>query len=302
MFFDLTDAARFAYFYSELAQRGPVEFAAVLLPEFLSAIERGRGAEREVLRDFIGENAIRSLAPLTSVMGNNARIRQIASARMCAADWELLANFHEECEGDFPRAHPNLGLAMFAFRSAVEGEKGWQKELIRWWRKVSDHDRDQMDRNALAFISVAGERCVPGTAMELLAKVSLSKDDDVTFSDIAAGLLVHPQKSIATAMGLVDSARADDLARGLLIAQLLTRQLNDPQREHFLSVARGAIDELGILSLDAVCAVGALSRARDDARLLFNSEPALGIAETVHRVSCARAAANVLRNLERMES
>ena len=299
LFYDLVDAARFSRFYAEISERGPVEFAALLLPEFLSALRRGSEAEREMLTDFIGDNAIRSLAALTSVISNNSRLRDLAIARMGGADWEMLASFHKESEREFPGAYPDLGLAVFAVRSVIEDDKGWQSELLGWWRKVSDRDRGLIDENALAFVSVAAERVTPGTAMELLRMISLTKDDDVTFADTAVGLMIHPQESIQKGIELASSARAHDMARGLRIGQLMARELNDTQRGYFVSWARRAMDEMGILSLDAACAVGAISSSREDALLLLTAEPALGVSETVHKVSCARAAANVIRNLER---
>ena len=75
--------------------------------------------------------------------------------------------------------------------------------------------------------------------------------------------------------------------------------MNAEQRDGIISVAKRCLDELGVLSLDAVATIGALSSSRDDAALLLEAEPSLGVNESLYRVSCALAAAQVLRNRER---
>jgi hypothetical protein len=55
---------------------------------------------------------------------------------------------------------------------------------------------------------------------------------------------------------------------------------------------------MGILGVDAAVTLGSLSRTREDALLLLAREPVLGFDERVYRVSCATAAAEIVRNIE----
>lgn len=299
LFFHLTDAVAFAHHYANLCEKGPLEFAAVLFPEFLSALERGRRSERDGLVEALGIHALHSIAALTSVIVNNREARKLATARMSSADWRSLASVHKSVRHDFPKAYPDLGLATFALRSTIESDRSWQRELLRWWHNVDDASRNSMDRNALAFVSVAAERSRPGSALSLIGRLSLTTEDAITFRDIAVGLMVRPKASTRKILDFVSSANGEDLARGFLLSQLLSRELSDAQRVFIVGVAKRSIDEMGVLSLDAVSTVGALSRAQADASMLFGSSPALGVDELLHRVSCARAAARVLKNIER---
>jgi hypothetical protein len=300
LFYDVKDAARFSQFHAELCEKGPAEFAVILLPELLSALFRGRDPGKEMFGDFIGENALRSLASVTSILVHDAEARELASARFSPADWSFLTSFHKMNLPEYPRAYPDLGLAMFALRSVFEGgEKIWQRELMAWWRKVDEAGREQTGPNALAFVSVIAEQRRPGTVWDLLSQISLVSEDANTFRDIATGLLVQPALSAAKVCTMVQSPDGDELARGLALAQLLTRHMNAEQRDGIISVAKRCLDELGVLSLDAVATIGALSSSRDDAALLLEAEPSLGVNESLYRVSCALAAAQVLRNRER---
>ena len=301
LFYDVKDAARFSQFHADLCEKGPVEFAVILLPELLSALTRGkRDADKEMFGDFIGENALRSLASVTSILVTNPQARELASARFSQADWNFLSSFHKINLREYPRAYPDLGLAMFALRSVFEGdEKKWQREFMTWWRKVDDAGREQMDPSALAFVSVIAEQRRSGAVWDLLSQVSLSSDDAKSFRDIATGLLVHPELSVAMVCEMVQSPRGEELARGLLLSQLLNRFMRQEQRDLILNVAKRSVDELGILAIDAMATIGALSSSPDDAAMLLEAEPCLGVKESVYRVSSARAAAQVLRNGER---
>lgn len=299
LFYDLKDAALFSEHYANLCERGPLEFAAVLFPEFLSAVDRARKSEKDDVIEAVGVNALRSAAGLTSILINNREAGGLVTARMSAADWDLLAGLHQEVRHDFPSVYPDLGLATFALRSTIESEKSWQKELIRWWHGVDDAVRNSMDPNALAFVSVAAERSCPGSALSLIQKLSLAVDDAKTFQDVAVGLLVHPTYSAQRITSFVSSEKGDTLARGFLLSQLMKQHLSDTQRTFIVGVAKRSLDELGVLSLDAVSTVGALSRSQEDASMLLGSSPALGVSDSVHMVSCARAAAQILRNIQR---
>jgi hypothetical protein len=299
LFYELRDAAVFSQHYANLCEKGPLEFAAVMFPEFLSALERGRRSANDSVVEALGVNALRSSAALTSLLVNNPEARELATARMSPSDWSVLASLHRSVRREFPKVYPDLGLATFALRSTVESDRAWQRELLKWWHEVDDMSRNSMDPNALAFVSVAAERSKPGSALSLLSKLSLTAEDAITFRDLAVGLMVRPKASTEKILDFVSSAKGDDLARGLLLSQLMVQHLSDAQRAFIVGVARRSLDELGILSLDAVSTVGSLSRSQNDAAMLFESSPALGVSENLHRVSCARAAAQILRNLER---
>jgi len=299
LFYNLKDAARFSEHYANLCERGPLEFAAVLFPEFLSALERAGRSENDDVVEAIGVNALRSVAGLTSILVNNREAGALVTARMSSADWSLLTSLHEGVRHGFPKVYPDLGLATFALRSTIESEKSWQKELIRWWHNVDDSVRDSMDPNALAFVSVAAERSHPGSALSLIQKLSLAVDDVKTFRDVAVGLLVRPSYSAQRILHFVGSDNGDTLARGFLLSQLMKQHLTESQRTFIIGVAKRSLDELGVLSLDAVSTVGALSCSQEDALTLLGSSAALGVADSVHRVSCARAAAQIIRNSER---
>ena len=301
LFYDIKDAARFSQFHAELCEKGPAEFAVVLLPELLSAVIRGRDADKEMFGDFIGDNALRSLASVTSIVANDPHAQELARSRFSQADWGCLSSLHRMNLREYPRAYPDLGLAMFALRSVLEvDDRSWQRELLSWWRRVDDAAREQMDPHALAFVSVTAERHRPGAVWELLSEISLVSEDSDTFRDIATGLLVQPERSVEKVCEMVQSPSGDELARGLLLAQLLTRYMNQGQRDRVLSVAKRSVDEIGVLAVDAVATIGALSSSTEDAAMLLEAEPCLGIKESLYRVSCARAAAHVLRNRERL--
>ena len=299
LFYDVMDASRFCRHYAELCEQGPIEFAAALFPEFLSALEQGRSAERENISNGIGGDALRATAALTSLLANNHEIRELATARMCSGDWQALSTIHKRVEGDFSAVYPDLGLAVFALRATIEDRTAWQKELLRWWKGVDARSRDFMDPNALAFVSIAAERSTPGAALGLLTQMSLTNEDAQTFRDVALGLIIRPEASIQAVIDLASSSKADSVARGLLLSQLMARFLTDAQRKYIVGIAKRSMDELGILSLDAVSTIGALSRSPSDALMLIESAPALGVSPALHRVSAARAAGRILRYIER---
>lgn len=299
LFYDVADAARFTLHYADLCERGPIEFAAILFPEFLSALERGRSAEKESVNELIGEHSLRAVAALTSVLINNKDVRETATARLSSADWEALSSVHKRVEGDFSNVYPDLGLAVFALRATIEDKSSWQRALLRWWKGVDGRSRDSMDPNALAFVSVAAERSVPGAAIGLLKRLSLTTEDAQTFRDIAIGLIVRPEASVQKVIDFVSSSKAGELARGLLLSQLLARYLSDAQRSYIIGVAKRSMDEMGILSLDAVSTIGVLSRTPSDALMLLQSSPSLGISAALHRVSTVRAARLILWNGQR---
>ncbi len=86
------------------------------------------------------------------------------------------------------------------------------------------------------------------------------------------------------------------MARGFFLAQLLRKKLTENQAMVVLEVARASVVEPGVLSLDAVCSVGALSRSVEDAELLLQSEPATGVGANEHTATVMGAVANISRN------
>jgi hypothetical protein len=240
------------------------------------------------------------LASVTSVIVDDPTARELAVSRLSPADWRLLSSFHKMNIRDYPRVYPDLALVVFALRAVLEESDGrWQHDLLSWWGKVDDEAREEMDPNALAFVSVIAERCRAGAVWDLMSQLSLSTGEEGAFRDIASGLLVNTDRAVRKVCDLVQSPRGDDLARAFLISQLMSRYVSDQQRESILGVARRSIDEIGILALDAVGTIGALSSSLDDAAMLLQAQPCLGLKESLYRVSCARAAARVLRNRER---
>jgi hypothetical protein len=249
---------------------------------------------------MIGNLALHSLASLARLAAHDAKIRDLAVARLSSADWDFLGRLHKSNERSFSHVYPELGLAGFAVRSVLDDEDtSWQNELLSWWRGLAPHARYRMDPNGLEFVAVLAEQHRPGAVWSLVEQLSLSKEDRRAFSDIGLALLARSEDSVQRICDEILSERGDDLARSLILAQLLASHCREEQRAHLLKAAKGLLDEMGILGLDAVAAVGSLSRDRADALLLLERDPVLGISEDVYRVSCARAAAKILRNIER---
>lgn len=299
LFGDSTQAIQFARHHASLALDGPVEYAAVLLPELVSALAFCRGAERNVAGEAIGELALHSLTSLAKLAATDPKIRDLAVARLSSADWDLLGRLHKMNVKVFPSHYPEMGLAGLALRSVLDEDTSWQEELLAWWKTIDVEDRDRMDPNALGFLAVVAERHQPGTVWQLLRKVSLVGDPGRAYSEIGMGLLTRPEDSVSRICGEILSHRGDDLGRALLLAQLMSRHATQEQRAHLLRATKELLDEPGVLGLDAAATLGALSLDRDDALLLLEREPVIGIDEKVYRVSCAAAAARVLRNAER---
>lgn len=298
LFYKGSQALQFARHHASLATFGPAEFAAVLFPELLSALHYGRSAEKRNVGEAIGELALHSLASLAKLAAHDPKIRDLAVARLSSADWDLLGSLHTSNERFFSRAHPELGLAGFAVRSVIDDDTSWQKELLSWWGDLEPQTRDRMDPNALAFVGVVAERQRPGAVWDLLGQVPLWTEDRRAFSDIGLALFGRAEESVRRICVEIVSERGSDLGRSLILAQLLASHCGKEERAHLLGAAKGLLDEMGILGLDAVAAVGSLSRDRADALLLLEQEPVLGIAENVYWVSCAKAAARIFRNIE----
>ena len=299
LFVDSSQAVQFARHHASLSLDGPVEFAAVLLPELLSAMVYCRGAEKKVVGEAIGEFALYSLTSLAKFAATDPKFRDVAVARLSSADWDLLSRLHKMNEKVFPRHYPEIGLAGLALRSVLDDDTSWQGELLAWWKTIDDKARDRMDPNALAFLAVVAERHQPGTVWQLLRKVSLVEDPGRAYSEIGMGLLARPEDSVSRICGDILSHRGEDLGRSLLLAQLMSRHATQAQRAHLLRATKELLDEPGVLGLDAATTLGALSLDRADALLLLEREPVVGIDDKVYRISCAAAAARILRNIER---
>lgn len=298
LFYTVEEAVQFAHHHALLSEEGPAEFAAVLFPELLSALASGSSSKNSFSAEIAGY-ALRSLASLASLAAHDPRIRELAVARLSSKDWNFLGRLPKVNVQHYSSLFPDLGLAGFAVRAVLDDDPTWREELISWWKNVSDRARERVDRNALAFVAVVGERGRPGSAIELLRQVSLVSEDAQTFSDIALGLLGRPSQSVRTICVDIMSHRGDDLCRALLLSQLMAREFNDEQRRYLIQASKGLLDEIGSLGLDAVATLGALSDDRADALLLLDAEPNCGVSEGVHRVTCAHAAARIVCNSER---
>ncbi len=269
-----------------------------MFPEVLSALEFGQSRSKRRVGEDIGSLAVHSLASVAKLAVQDPKFRELAVARLSSADWDLLGRLHEINAKAFSQAYPELGMAGFAVRAALDDDPSWQRELLAWWGEMHSQVRDHMDPNALAFVGVVAEQRCPGTAWDLLCKLSLLSEERRTFSDIGLALVASSGDSVQRICGDILSERGEDLGRSLLLAQLMAPFCSDQQRAHLVRVTKGLLDEFGGLGLDALETLGALSRERDDALLLLELEPVVGIEDKLHRVSCARAAARILRNRE----
>jgi hypothetical protein len=298
LFVHPSQAARFARHHAALSLDGPVEFAAVLLPELLSAIAYCRTQEGTAVQEPIGALALYSLTSLAKLAATDSKIRDLAVARLSSADWDLLGRLHKINEKVFPHHYPEVGLAGLALRSVLDDDTSWQGELLAWWQTIDDDARDRMDPNALRFLAVVAERHQPGTVWQLLRKVSLGEDPGRAYSEIGMGLLARPEDSVSHICVDIISHRGEDLGRSLLLAQLMGRYATPEQRAHLLRFTKELLDEPGVLGLDAAATLGSLSLDQGDALLLLERESVAGIDDKVYRVSCAAAAARILRNIE----
>jgi hypothetical protein len=202
-------------------------------------------------------------------------------------------------EGIAPSSNPELALAGFAVRAAIDHETSWRDEFFTWWLKLDDQTREGIDPNSLALVVIVAERQRPGAAWELLRRVPMVSEDERTFSAIATGLLVRPADSVRRMCLDILSDKGEEIARSLRVAQLMAPYCADAERKHLITAAKGFLDEMGVLGVNAAFALAALSHDRADALLLLEREPVLGINESVYRVSCAYAAARIVRNIER---
>ena len=80
------------------------------------------------------------------------------------------------------------------------------------------------------------------------------------FSDIGLALLANPEGAVSRVCMDILSSKGDDLGRALLLAQLMAPHCNDAQREHLRVASKKLLDEIGILGVDAVATLGALSK------------------------------------------
>ena len=298
LFFDAKQALQFARHHASIASDGPAEFAAALLPELLSALEFGQSRSKRRIGEDIGKLALHSLASVAKLAVQVPRIRELAVARLSSADWGLLGRLHEINEKAFSQTYPELGMAGFAVRAVLDDDSSWQSELFGWWGSISPKVREKMDPNALAFVAVVAEQRYPGAVWNLLSQFSLLSEDLRTLSDIGLALLARREDAVRRMCVDILSEKGEEIGRSLLLAQLMAPYCSDAHRAHLVGAAKGHLDEFGVLGLDAAASLGALSRDRGDALLLIEREPLAGIPENVYRVSYAKAAAMILRNLE----
>ena len=291
-------ALQFARHHARLALEGPAEFAAALLPELLSALVYNRKAKKRGKGDLVAESALESLTSLARLAASDSKIRDLSLARLCSRDWEFLGRLHKINEKAFSRAHPELGLSAIALRAVLDDDTTWQKDLFEWWGTIPPRLRNRMEPNGLSFISVVAERGRPGTVWELLRRLPLASAPAYDFSDIGLALLANPEDSVSQVCMDILSEKGEVIGRALFFAQMLAPHCTDGQREHLRGAIKGLLDEVGILGVDAAVTLGSLSRTREDALLLLAHEPVLGFDERVYRVSCATAAAEILRNSE----
>jgi hypothetical protein len=291
-------ALRFARHHARLAFEGPAEFAAALLPELLSALAYSRTAKKRGNGELVAESALESLTSLARLAASDSKIRDLSLARLCSLDWEFLGRLHTINDNAFSRTYPELGLSAIALRAVLDDDTTWQRDLFEWWGTIHPRSRNRMEPNGLSFISVVAERGRPGTVWELLRRVPLASAPAYEFSDIGIALLANPEESVSRVCMDILSHNGEVLGRALLLAQMLAPHCADAQREHLRAAIQGLLDEMGILGVDAAVTLGSLSRTREDALLLLAREPVLGFDERVYRVSCATAAAEIVRNIE----
>jgi hypothetical protein len=293
------EAIRFARHHAVLAEKGPADVAALLFPELLSVLARGRESRNNYVRTKIAEYALPSLTSLARFAAQDPRIRELAVARLSSADWEFLDRMHEVKEGPSSSSSPELALAGFAVRAAIDHETSWRDELFTWWQKLDDQTREGIDLDRLAFVAIVAERQRPGAAWELLRRVPMVSEDARAFSAIATGLLVRPADSVKRMCLDILSEKGEEIARSFRVAQLMAPYCDDAERKHLIRASKGFLDEMGVLGVDAALTLAALSGDRADALLLLEREPVSGMNESVYRVSCANAAARIVRNIER---
>jgi hypothetical protein len=292
-------ALDFVRHYARLATEGPAEFVAALFPELLSALACGRGASNRKRGEVIGEIALNAIASLAQLAAHDSRLRDLATSRLSPSDWDFLGRLHLINESAFERSYPELGLAGLALRAALEDDSSWHTDFTQWWLGMEPTIRQFTEGKGVSFVSTIAERRRPGAGWELVRTVPLRPEFSRELSDLALGLLAYPADSTSRICVDMTSDVGSELGRALFLAQMMTRFVTDEQRTHLIRATKALLDEPDVLSLDAVMTLGALSRDRSDAELLLGREPAYGGPDGVYRVTCAKAAASIVRAAER---
>jgi hypothetical protein len=297
-FSHLHEALDFCCHYRELYEKRPTRFAAILFPEFLSALEQAREERKRGVIWGQLTHVSDVMSSLALSLAGDKQARQLATARMNNRDRQFLRIMSHEQGGAV-----ETRLAAYALRAVLEEDPSWRTEMLEWWKDGGERSWQFNDSGlaTLACVSVVTERAQPGTALELLGRLSLKQFDPKAFECLAYGLLGDVSTATKAAVTLAESNNIFDIARGFFLSQLLREHLSDDQRDRVLTIARRSLDEPGVLSLEAARTIGVLSQSPADVYLLLESQPAVGVDHEAHKVTMASAVEDIVRGSQTTE-
>jgi hypothetical protein len=132
--------------------------------------------------------------------------------------------------------------------------------------------------------------------LELAQKAPLDPPSGHVFRQLTHGASINVERYSDEISRALQSESAIEMARAFLLSQVLVEGLTPERRAQVLEGARRSLDEIGVLSIDAIVTLSVLSASREDAYMLLHLTPSIGVHEQLHRVTCVKGVARILRN------
>lgn len=294
------DALGFARRYYFIVEKGYYDVAAALLPELVSAIDCSVSTADGRLRERLLTSVIESVEQLSYNLATRPYLQDFASRRLSSVDKGFLEGLPARTIEAADVVPLELSVASLGLRMVIDRDCEWQRELFTLWRECPKSVKRNVDSSSLPFVSVVAERYRPGAAWDMIQKGSVWRDGPGFFRDLCYGLLGDPVYPEAISRR-VELDSGVEISKMFALAQGMRDHLSDAQRERVLKVARANVEELGVLSLESILTISALSTSLDDAKLLMELPATAGVDGALHAVTCADSMARVLRNIRKLK-
>ena len=292
------DALGFARRYRFIIENGYYDIAAALLPELVSAIDCAVSTSDRRIQGRLLTSVVESVEQLAYNLAARPYLQDFAGRRLSSADKVFLENLPARTMVGADEVPLELSVASLGLRMVIDRDCEWQRELFTLWRECPKGIKRDVDSSSLPYFSVVAERYRPGSAWEMIRKGSVWRDSPGFFRDLCYGLLGDPAYPEAIC-SRVELNSGEEISKMFALAQGMRDHFSDAQRQRVLKVARASVEELGVLSVESILTISALSTSLDDARLLMDLPAAAGVDEMLHKITCADSMARVLRNIRR---
>lgn len=294
VFVKLSDARAFVKRFELLIVSGYCLSAAALLPEALSILkctEETDIRETKKIEDTY-QHLSACLVKLALALGRDERAMGIGAARLSQSDWSLLRQLHKSDEFDHGRAAPFVTVAALSLRAAIENDESWHQDFLEAASQA------ELDASYFMTPCFLGEQLQRGSSWALLEKLNFRRHTEALTWSIAAGIRLTLPEGFDKIFEYINSKKAEDIAKGLLLAQALRHEFTEEQCGELEHLARLYLDEPGELGLDALATYSCFASEKDSANEILSFRPPVGIDVNRFRATQDLAIARSLKNYQ----